>query len=217
MCKLFVVVSASIAYGLQAFGYWHKWDTTCRNDIALHYWKCMEQTHHCNKLFDNKNMFYCTEADLELENKKFCHSGYCDVSTKNCRDDKFQLRITDFATEWKNCMFNPERDNPCTTSLSANDNGYDNCVLGVEIFLFVFLISDIGIDMFLGALEPIISKRSPLAFVIFKIIFVLGAVLGWYLFLISKGSFNGPDLLDFAYVVLFIGVIGLLEVIKLFR
>ena len=215
--KLLVVMVAAICYMLQTLGYWHKWDTTCRNDWALHYWKCMEKTDKCYALFNGAKMFYCTPHDMELENEKFCTSGYCDENTNYCRDDQFQPRVTEFATKWKDCMFEPERNNPCTQALSGGQNGYDSCVLGVEIFLFVFLVKDMLIDTIIaGCDEKWGVSRGPAPYwIVTKVIIISSAIGGWGFWLRSAGNLMGEDMIDLMYVVLFIGSRDLLEVIKL--
>jgi hypothetical protein len=177
----------------------------------------MEKTGKCNLMFNGVKMFYCTKHDLELENGKMCTSGYCDENTNYCRDDQFQPRVTEFADKWKECMFEPERENPCKVALSGGSNGYDKCVLGVEIFLFVFLVKDMLIDTFIAALDEkfgVIGGTAPY-WIVTKLIIIFSAIGGWGWWLRSNGNLMGEDMIDLMYVVLFIGSKGLLELIKM--
>jgi len=63
--KFIIVILAGVCYFMQTLGYWHKWDSTCRNDWALHYYKCMKQSEKCYSLLtnDDAKIFYCTKKD----------------------------------------------------------------------------------------------------------------------------------------------------------
>lgn len=102
-------------------------------------------------------------------------------------------------------------------ALSAESNGYDKCVLGVEIFLFVFLVKDMLIDTFLENLNEkfgVIGGTAPY-WIVTKLIIIFSAIGGWGWWLHSNGNLMGEDMIDLMYVVLFIGSRGLLELIKM--
>lgn len=217
--KFLMVTIVTFMYMAQKYGFLHRWENTCRNDQALHYWKCMENTKECHKLFlnQNANVYYCTKKDFELNNGKFCSTGYCDKD-KVCQDDEFQVRVHRFATVFKNCLFEQEeRGNACPNALSPGENPYDECIFGVQIFLFVFLVKDLFIDLIMNqTLEPKFIESSPACFTFAKMLTIIGVIIFWGLFIMARNPAS-EDFLDFQYVILFVGSTQVLDVFKLFR
>ena len=215
--KFIVVAIVVCMYMAQSYGFLHKWESSCRNDLANHYWRCMEKTKECHKMFIDRKMYYCTKKDWEENKDNFCTTGYCRDDSA-CQDDEFKPRVHAFATVFKNCMFNStERGNDCPNAMKAGSNPYDDCVFGVKIFLFVFLIKDLFIDTFMnGILEPAFVEKAPFCFTYTKMMVIIGVITFWGFYIISRDP-APEDLLDLCYVVLFVGSTLFLDIIKLFR
>lgn len=77
---------------------------------------------------------------------------------------------------------------------------------------------DVLIDMIIGYVEETCGEAHPVMFIFFKITVIVCALIYWYYTLTKENpDLNGADVLDLAYVVIFIGSQAILEMIKLCR
>ena len=123
----------------------------CRAHIALHNYQCIHKTMDCSDLFANpkKNdvlVFYCTEADFKAKNNNFCETGYCSTGLDPCDDHDLYHRINAVSKKYKECLYRKDREKSCSKSMNNSKEKYTNCRLSVEIYIFVFLFSQVILE-----------------------------------------------------------------------
>lgn len=216
------------------------WDMDCNNNISLHYFNCLNQSTACNNIIaDNNKVFYCTKDDWYNQTKKFCEKGYChtgvsDFESANkthshnksfdrkeyCDDADYRNRVVDLHEKWRNCMYKKENGNSCSGVLSNVRPNFGNCKMGIEIFLFVFIVRDIVIEIVLDKFEDKYYKKCPAFTIIIKVLTIIGSIGCWTLFIFweqsTTGGVEADDVVELLYVVFFIGALALQQGLKLY-
>ena len=236
--KLFVFFQILIVEVGDRFSMLGDWDMDCNNNISLHYFNCLNQSTACNNIIsDNNKLFYCTKDDWFNQTNNFCEKGYCHMNNSTfkkvdkthehtmqfdrkeyCDDSDYKNRVVDLHKKWRDCMYKKENGNSCSMALSNAGPDFGNCTMGIEIFLFVFLVKEIVIEIVLEKFEDKYYAKRPKITIVVKILTIIGSIWLWTTFVLWEAKTTGveaDDVVELLYVVFFIGALGLQQCFKL--
>ena len=109
-------------------------------------------------------------------------------------------------------MYKKENGNSCSMVLSNAGPDFGNCSMGIEIFLFVFIVREIVIEIVLEKFEDKYYKKYPSFTIVVKILTIIGSIGLWTIFIFWEAKTTGveaDDIVELLYVVFFIGALGL--------